>query len=680
MKTILIFLFFFGLVTNLNAMNKKPKPLNIRDISFPDYQIKYLSNSLKVIIIKNKKQPYIYFKMITGGGSSFEEQNGIAELTSNMLLKGTKNYNQEEFSEKMDLIGSSLYFITNPDYNWVYGSVLRKYLDDFLSVYSDIYINPLFDEKEFEKIKTRYRTKIKAFKSNPDVLSENLLKYSLYGKDHNYSGVLTETLLDSIDIEDIRNYFNTFFLPNNSTLAVIGDVDEDILLEKLEEYFGKWKKQNLSDNLIKTPKPHKGKYFFIERDSSQQTNIKIAAFTTDYNSSDRIKLLITSRYLGSSFSGVLFKNLREKHGYSYNPSVSIQGQKKYIPFIFNADINSDSVINAIEIVHNELDNLTNNQIDSKNLELVKEHFIGNMFTNFEDPFSIINVIQTYEFMKQEKFDIYKLINEVKNITTDDIQQISQKYLLPDNRKTIIVSDSNIKNKITQKYTTYIFDKDYNEIGRNRLNYNIDGITPDTVINNYISAIGGQENIDNIKTLTTHSETEINQNNEVFKGKLIRKQKQNKYMYQSLSFGLINQQIWVNPDKVNLSFQNGNIIEPDTIQTAEYRRQAKILSVSQLTDDFEDIEGFEKKDNYLIISVTNNGMNYSYYFDNETNYLDKLIIRNEKENISIKYSDYKSFGTIKLPVLEIVNSDDITIKLEHQYFINNDINDSAFIPN
>ncbi len=680
MKYFLIIILFYINFNNSEAMNNKPQPLDIQDVNFPEYKVRYLSNSLKIIIIENRKQPYIYFKMITGGGVATENKPGVAELTSNLLLKGSKNYTNDEISEKLDIIGSNLFFITNQDYNWVYGAVLRKYLDEFLDIYSDIYINPGFNAKEFEKLKNRTKSALQAMKSNPDTLSENLMRKILYGDKHNYGKILTEAILDSIKIEDIKNYYGKVFHPNNSTLAVSGDVDEEKLMEMLEIYFGSWKKSDVAETNILSPNPHKGKYFFIERDSSKQTNLKIGALTTDFKSSDRLKLLLASQYLGNSFSGRLFKVLREENNYSYNPNAHIRNQKRFIPFICNADINSDSVFHSVELIHNELNEMEKGNIDTALLELTKQNFTGNLMINTEDPFFIMSTIQIYEYMLEDVYDLERIVTSINSITAEDIKIVMKKYLSASQRKTIITGDKSVKNQFLDKYNIYLFDKEYNEKGKNQIVYSIDGLTPDSLINNYLSASGGTKNIENVNTLITYSDATVYQNKEVHKGEFIRKQKTGGFMYQNLSFGLVEQKIWVNPDSVFLSYKTGNITEADSIMAEEYRRQAKIFNIRDLLKNGTDnISEFRKSDNNIVLGVFMNQNEISYFFDYDTGLLNKIELSTNGNKLVINYSNYFETHNLYLPGTEEAISDNLRIIFKHSYKINDSIEDDFFKP-
>lgn len=679
MRIFLLILFLsVNLMKSQDINISAPPPLKADEFDFPDYQVRYLSNALKVIIIENKKQPFLYFKMLIGGGNSAENIPGLAELTANMCPRGTKSKTAEEIADSMEFYGGSMSFNSSSDFISVSGSTLSKYLDNYLSLFSEVLVHPTFDDTEFSKLKKNFKSRLLSVKSNPKTLAGRLSQKMLFGDNHPYSKIPTDITVEKINNEDIKKFYNKYFIPNNATLAVIGDIEDDKLIDKLEEYFVDWEKGEKPVINIPNPKKNPNNMYFIERDSSKQTFVKTSILTCNYKDEDRIKLKIASRYLGDGFGGKLFKELREKYNYTYDPFAGITSTKFDNVFFCGAGVNNDSIVHSIEIINYELDELINHKVDSSELERIIKHYKGNFLLTLEDPYSIIDLILFYDFMHDKKFDLNNILKEINSVTPSDIQETAKKYFTANKRITTIVGDSAAKDNLINNFDILIYNKDMEEIGFNHIEYEINGNTPESIINNYIDKIGGNDAIDSVNSLTTFSKVKLLVDDVEYNGESLKKQKRPDLMYVDFSVGLIEQKTWVNENNVFLSYRNGQITEADSNQKEHYRNQAALFNIRNILDS-NTISGFELENNNYIIKTNQSGIDFHYYFDENTKLLSKITMEQNNMISTIKYDSYKLIDNILLPDEEEFISGDTKILLHHNYKINDSFDEDTFIP-
>ena len=242
MKNIVAFIcFIFLTILTSNAgenkiISTKPEPLPEKEFTFPPYKEYTLKNGLKVFIIEDHEQPTFTLQLLVGGGSSMDgKKSGIADMTAQLLTKGTKKYNALEIAQKLDGVGASINASTEPDYITVAGFCLMKHLELFLDVFSEVVTKPVFPGNEFDKLVPEIIAGIDEEKASPGTLASNLAKKAIYGDTHPYAMMPTETGVKEIKNGDIENYYNNYFKPNNASLAVVGDVKPKEIIAKLEK-------------------------------------------------------------------------------------------------------------------------------------------------------------------------------------------------------------------------------------------------------------------------------------------------------------------------------------------------------------------------------------------------------------------------------------------------------------
>ncbi|MGA2297860.1 MAG: pitrilysin family protein, partial [FCB group bacterium] len=252
----------------------KPEPLPEQEFTFPSYTEYTLKNGLKVFIIEDNEQPTVTIQLLVAGGTSVDgEKPGIADMTAELLTKGTKKYNALELAQKLDGVGASINASANVDYITVSGGSLTKHLNLLIDAFSEVVLRPSFPGKEFDKLVPKMLAGIQEEKASPGTLAANLAKKVIYGDTHPYALQPSEASIKEIKNDDIENYYKNYFKPNNASIAIVGDVKPKEILDKLEKALGTWKKGDVPKIKIPPAKPLPIGVYFVNRPASVQSSI-----------------------------------------------------------------------------------------------------------------------------------------------------------------------------------------------------------------------------------------------------------------------------------------------------------------------------------------------------------------------------------------------------------------------
>src|SRR5690606_27228333 len=214
---IISLLFSSAAVAQINR-SQLPEPGPAPEIKLGEVEDFTLDNGLKVFVVENHKLPRVAFSLVLERDPLVEgEKAGLTGFVGEMLTAGTTSRTKEQLDEEVDCIGASL----SASSTSLYGSSLKKHQNKRLEPRADVLFNPVFPQAELDKLKKQALTGLAAAKDNPDAISSHLANALVYGKEHPYGEHQTEATTENITVEDVKNYYNTYFKPNIAYLAIV---------------------------------------------------------------------------------------------------------------------------------------------------------------------------------------------------------------------------------------------------------------------------------------------------------------------------------------------------------------------------------------------------------------------------------------------------------------------------
>lgn len=466
----------------------KPKAAAAPEIKLGKTQSFTLENGLKVFVVENHKLPKVSFSLSLDVDPMLEgNMVGFKSATGELLGTGTKNRTKDQINEQVDFIGADL----NPYSNGIYASSLKKHQEKLLDLMSDVLINAVFNQEELDKIKKQTISGIQSSKDNPDAIAGNVSAALLYGKNHPYGEIATEETVEKITLEKCVDYFKTYFRPNVSYLAVVGDITLEEAKPLIEKYFGKWEKAEVPVNKYKAPMaPEKTKVAFVHKEGSTQSLINITyPISLKQNNPDVIKVKIMNSILGGGSTARLFMNLREGHGYTYGAYSSTNPDELVGSFKAYAKVRNEVTDSAIIQFNVELRKLVNEKVTEQELQDIKNYMTGTFAYSLQDPQTIANFalnIAKYN-LPADYYSTY--LQKLSAVTVDDVKAVAEKYIKPDNAYILIIGDKAIADNLKSfsadgKVNFYDnYGNDYVEA----LKQAPEGVTAQTVIDNAIKA-------------------------------------------------------------------------------------------------------------------------------------------------------------------------------------------------
>ncbi len=671
MKKILLFICLLVTGVSIQAQvdrTQAPKPAPAREIKIGDYQTFTLKNGLQVFVVENHKLPRIQFSLQLKNDQLFQgEKEGYVSMAETLMGTGTKTKTKAQLDEEIDFIGASL----NTGGNAIFASSLSKHTNKLLDLMTDVLFNPSFPPEEMEKLKTQTLSGLAASKDNPNAIAGNVRNALLYGSQHPYGLFTTENSVSAITLDDCKNYYNTYYKPNNAYLIIVGDIDLKTAKKLTDKYFAKWAAGEVKNPTYTQPKgPAKTYVAMVDRPTSVQSVINIG-YPVDLmpGTQDAIKARVMNQILGGGFSSRLNQNLREKHGYTYGSGSQLSPDNLVGNFNASASVRNEVTDSSVYELISELKRITNEPVTENELMAAKAEISGSFGRSLESPQTIASFALNTAKYNLPKDYYANYVKAVDAVTLADVQATAKKYIRPDNAHIIVVGKgSDVADKLKQFGEVKYFDIYGVGYVPSKASALPAGLTAEKVISKYIEAIGGTKKIQELKSLKTTMKATV-QGNEITMsaskkapGKsLVEVSVQGNVMQKSVTDGKeVAQMQMGQKSPVDAAAKEKSLFDaqlvPETMIDA--------MKVKTILKAVETIDG---KEAYVVEYEFPAGDKTTNYFDVESGLKVQTVVMAKTPQgevaIPTRFQEYKEVNGIKFPHVILVSQGPMNFKFE-----------------
>jgi len=425
---------------------KLPKPGPIPKFALPSIQKQRLTNGLEVWTVRQAELPVVSMNLVLKSGGTLDptEKSGLASMTAALLDDGTKTRSAVEIANQLQSIGAFLGTGSGWDSANVNMQTLTKNLDQALNIFSDVVINPTFPGEELEKYRGRLLTSFQQRKDLPNAISDLVYNKVLYGKTHPYSKQLSGDIVSvkGINRGDLVDFYQANYRPNNAVLIVVGDIDQQALVPKLEQAFGNWKKGDV--RMFDIPEAmmmEKAGIYIVDKPGAAQSVVSIGQVGVPRNSPDYVPLQVMNTLLGGGFTSRINMNLREEKGYTYGARSGFAFRRGAGPFSASADVQTAVTKESVAEFMRELRGIRGDiPVTQKELEYNKQSLIRRFPSGFETTGQISNQLANLVVYGLPDTYFNDYIQKVNAVTVADVNRVANKYLSPDKMAIVVVGD------------------------------------------------------------------------------------------------------------------------------------------------------------------------------------------------------------------------------------------------
>ncbi|MCI2230200.1 insulinase family protein [Polaribacter sp. MSW13] len=419
---------------------------NTPSLAVPKVYKSSLENGLKIFGIESNEIPLVRFNLTIDGGQLLESLNklGVANLTANLLNKGTKNKTVKELEEAIQELGASIYIYSNKESITLSGTTLAKNYSKTLALAQEILLEPRFDEKEFDLLKKATIANLHQQEANPNSVARNTYNELIYGKNNIRSKNTLGTIssVETITLDDIKNYYNNYISPSVGKMLVVGDISKDKLVASLTNLNNSWKAKTVTIPEYKTPEaPTKPTVYFYDIPNAKQSVLQFGTPALAATDSDFYAASVMNYILGGGgFASRLTQELREGKGYTYGVRSGFSGTKAKGTFTISSGVRTNVTLESAQLVKKILEEYPATFSD-KDLETTKSFLIKSNARAFETSRAKLSMLQNISNFGWSPDYVKDRESIVNDMTKERIQELANKYINPNKMIWLIVGDA-----------------------------------------------------------------------------------------------------------------------------------------------------------------------------------------------------------------------------------------------
>ena len=509
MKKIFALLIVCLVSTSITAQidrSQMPKPGPAPTVNIGEPETFSLSNGLKVLVVENDKLPRVSASLIIDNKPFTEKKPGTQAMVASLLGTGTEKTGKDEFNEEIDFLGANISFGSES----ASASSLSKFFPRVMELMAEGALMPKFTEEEFESEKNKLMEGLKSSQKDVGTIANRLSSTLSYGSNHPYGQYVSVESVEGIVLEDVKNVYKNYFVPENAYLVIVGDITKKEAKKIVKKTFGDWKKATPPSTSIPAVKPAQYTQIdFVDMPNAVQSEI-IVQNTVDLKTADPdyFPVLVMNQILGGSFGSYLNMNLREDKGYTYGARSNVGASRYASRFVASVGVRNAVTDSAVVEIFKEVDRIRNEEVDAGKLEDTKKKFAGSFVMRLEQPSTVASYALNIEIENLSK-DFYETyLEKINAVTQEDIKRVANKYLKTDQMQVVIAGKGSevVENleKIEYKGKTIpvlYFNKETKKVEKPEFKKELpEGVTVTSVYDSYIKAIGGNDVVSKVDNM------------------------------------------------------------------------------------------------------------------------------------------------------------------------------------
>ncbi len=390
-----------------------------------------LENGVRLVIKENHSLPIVSVVAAFDGGvrTETEKTNGVTNLVSSMLTRGTTSLTAQTIAERIELIAADIHGFSGQDTFGLKAEFLTQYQDEGWGLISDMIINPSFDSDELAKVKDITLAAIEEGKDDLPQRTIDLFKKTLYrSQPYGLPTIGTKSSVEGLSHEELVAYWGAHASPSTMVISVVGDVKADEVLKRVNDLFGGWKRQTNvpAAPMVITP-PARSVTATETVANKEQAHIFLGFLGADYLSNDYWSMDVLTAVL-SGMGGRMFVELREKQGLAYTVDAINHGG--IYPGFFGIYMGTapKNLTRSVAGIDKELLKVKKDGITAEELTRAKSYLIGNFELGLQSNTTTALTMATDEIYGLG-YDFYlRYPEKIDAVTIDDVKKAADKYI------------------------------------------------------------------------------------------------------------------------------------------------------------------------------------------------------------------------------------------------------------
>jgi zinc protease len=404
-----------------------------------------LDNGMIVLISPQHNLPMVTGSIAFDAGARRDPKGkeGLAHLSADSLMEGTRTMSADELNRKVDFLGSAMDIDAGNDYATASFTSLKRYWRDTFKILAGVLTEPGLRADDISRKQAEQVAGLKAAEEEPGYVAQITFLKQVFGEDAPY-GHLPDGTVDAVQklsAKDVRDFYHQFYRPEAAVAAVVGDVDPDEVVKALNEELASLKGPETAEMAQPSPPIGPGAHVSAINRDVAQANIILGFDGVARSDPDYYKLQVMNYILGGGgFASRLVKVVRSKAGLAY--SVASHFQAALFPGSFQVvlETKNKSANEAIALVLQQMRMIQESPVSDAELEAAKKSLIGSFPLKLDTQNSIVQFILQVQIYGLGLDYIDRYPGYIRAVSKEDVQKVARRYLHPDSYVLVAVAN------------------------------------------------------------------------------------------------------------------------------------------------------------------------------------------------------------------------------------------------
>ncbi|MFN5421890.1 MAG: M16 family metallopeptidase [bacterium] len=398
-----------------------------------------LKNGVDVYSLHAGTEEVVQIEWVFKAGNWYEQKKNLASATNFLIKNGTRNRTAYQINEFVDFYGA---YLSRSCYNEtavVTLHCLSRHLENVLPLVQELFTDAVFPEEELNIFRQNMQQKLLVNLRKCDFVAGRKIDELVFGPDHPYGVYSNPEDYDAISKAELEAYYGQYYKNGHCIIFAAGILP--VHFEKLmNDFFGTlpFNQQSLHEPQHPVVEATQKKWNIINDPSGVQGAVRIARPFPTRKHPDFPKVQVLNALFGGFFGSRLMTNIREDKGYTYGIYSYLVNHIHAGAWMISTEAGREVCEATVNEVYHEMQRLREGKIDDGELLLVKNYLIGTLLGSMDGPFQIIGRWKNLILNGLDEKYFYHSVDVTKNINADELNEMANKYLNPEEFYELIV--------------------------------------------------------------------------------------------------------------------------------------------------------------------------------------------------------------------------------------------------
>ncbi|MET0462216.1 MAG: pitrilysin family protein [Chitinophagaceae bacterium] len=407
------------------------------NLQLKPYQKFTLKNGVEVYSVHAGAEEVMAIEWVFRAGNAYEDSNLVAATTNFLLKNGTSTSTAFQINEHFDYYGSYLNRACYNETATLSLHTLTRHLEQLLPSVRELLTDATMPQEELDIYRQNMKQRLKVSLKKADFVAGRLIDVYLFGEKHPYGKYSSAEDFDALQQEQVKSFYKKYYQQGKLIIFVSGRLPAN-LEELLNKYFGDLPNNEVPQLDIPSAPATEKKYRVTNDADGVQGSIRLARQFPNRHHPDFLKVQVLNTLFGGFFGSRLMENIREDKGYTYGIHSYLQNHIAQSAWMVTTEAGRDVSEATIGEIHKEMKLLREELVDEEELLLVRNYMMGSILGDLDGPFQIMARWKNIILNNLDEQYFYNSINAIKTVSAEELQELAQKYLNPEDFYELVV--------------------------------------------------------------------------------------------------------------------------------------------------------------------------------------------------------------------------------------------------